>query len=28
VARTLDLLARLEQVPLANVEPTTQYRVL
>jgi Asp-tRNA(Asn)/Glu-tRNA(Gln) amidotransferase C subunit len=28
VARMLDLLARLEQVPLANVEPTTQYRVL
>ena len=28
VTRTLDLLAGLEQVPLANVEPTTQYRVL
>jgi len=28
VARALDLLARLESLPLANVEPTTQYRVL
>ncbi len=28
VARTLDLLARLETLPLASVEPTTQYRVL
>jgi len=28
VTRTLELLAGLEQVPLANVEPTTQYRVL
>ncbi len=26
--RTLDLLARLEAVPLAAVEPATQYRVL
>ena len=28
VARILDLLARLETLPLASVEPTTQYRVL
>ena len=28
VARMLDLLARLETLPLASVEPTTQYRVL
>jgi len=28
VARTLDLLASLETLPLASVEPTTQYRVL
>jgi len=28
VARALDLLARLESLPLANLEPTTQYRVL
>ena len=28
VARALDLLARLERLPLATVEPTTQYRVL
>ncbi len=28
LARTLDLLARLEALPLADVEPATQYRVL
>jgi Asp-tRNA(Asn)/Glu-tRNA(Gln) amidotransferase C subunit len=28
VARMLELLARLEALPLATVEPTTQYRVL
>lgn len=26
--RTLDLLARLEALPLGEIEPTTQYRVL
>ena len=26
--RTLDLLARLEALPLADVEPATQYRML
>jgi Asp-tRNA(Asn)/Glu-tRNA(Gln) amidotransferase C subunit len=28
VARALELLARLETLPLASVEPTTQYRML
>ncbi len=28
VERTLDLLARLETLPLADIEPATQYRVL
>ena len=28
VARILDLLARLETLPLTSVEPSTQYRVL
>jgi Asp-tRNA(Asn)/Glu-tRNA(Gln) amidotransferase C subunit len=28
VSRAFDALARLEQLPLRDVEPTTQYRVL
>jgi Asp-tRNA(Asn)/Glu-tRNA(Gln) amidotransferase C subunit len=28
VARTLEMLERLESLPLASTEPTTQYRIL